>query len=57
MEWNCLGNIGRGPNTDHLCEVIMNQDQRFRKSPFKIFLIYSSDGHLIPGASHFRHFW
>ena len=39
MERNCLGNFCRGPYEEHLCEIILNLGQQFRKRCcFKIFL-------------------
>ena len=47
-ELNHLGNVGRGHYEEHFCEYILNLDQRFRRRcRLKIFLIYSSDGHLV----------
>ena len=43
--WDHLDNFSRG-HEEHFCEIILNLDQRFRNCNFKIFLFYSSDGHL-----------
>ena len=43
-----LSNFSRGYYEEHLCEIILNLDQRFRKRcHLTIFLIYSSGGHLV----------
>ena len=44
-----FGNFVRVPYIckKQLCEIIMNLDQWCRGMPFRIFLIYSSGGHLV----------
>ena len=43
-----LGNIGRGQYKEHFCEIILNLEKWFRRCCFKIILILSSGGHLVP---------
>ena len=48
MEQNGLCNFGRGHYEEHFCEIILNLNQWFRRRfRYKIFLIFSSDGHFI----------
>ena len=51
-----LGKFGIGSYKEHLCEIILNLDQWFKRCHVKIFLIYSSDGHLVPPSESFKQF-
>ena len=47
-EQNYLGILSRNICEEYLCEIILNFNQWFsRRCRFEIFLIYSSDGHLV----------
>ena len=43
---------------EHLCKIILNLDQWFRRCHLKIFLIYSSGDHFVPlEQNHFVQLW
>ena len=41
---NHLCNFGRGYQVEQFGEIILNLDQRFRRCPLKLFLMWSSGG-------------
>ena len=46
-EQDNLCNFDRRNYEEHFCDVILNLDQCFMEMSFRIFIIYSSSGHLV----------